>query len=42
MLTPGDENRLDIKGGFITKECDPLQENLKPERSEEIWGLGFT
>ena len=42
MLTPGHENRLDVKGGFMTKQCRPLQENLKPERSKDLWSLGFT
>jgi len=34
QLTPADEDRIDLKGGFVTLEGEPLG-SLKPTRSDE-------
>ena len=42
MLTPGEEQRLDVKGGFVTTEGCRFRAPLKPGRSEDICKFGFT
>ncbi len=40
-LTPNDENKIQIKGGWVTREGKNLK-NLKLARSFEIYNYGFT
>jgi hypothetical protein len=41
QLTPADEDRIDLKGGFVALEGEPLG-SLKPTRSMNINQHGFT
>lgn len=41
MFTPQHEDRLELKGGFVSPAGEPL-DSLKPDRSRELHELGFT
>lgn len=41
-LVPQYEDRIDIKGSFLTLDGEPLSANPKQGRSEQLYELGFT
>jgi hypothetical protein len=41
MLTPQDEQLLELKGGFLSPAGEPLG-TFKPTRSQELYELGYT
>jgi hypothetical protein len=41
-LTPGEETRIDFKGGYFTLDEKPLGKSMKPNRGNDIHEYGFT